>query len=117
MKDLRIKGYHLVFRVNILQIPCGFSLIFYKLGYVIAACNRKRRITSENNTILAAEITQLTQEIAKHQSFDESSTFESSGVHEFTGSNAERRGQQNAAKEQYKNEKMDIMFDYHGKKM
>ncbi|KJH47526.1 hypothetical protein DICVIV_06367, partial [Dictyocaulus viviparus] len=75
------------------RLPSGLRLIFSKL----AGCNRKRRIMSENNIILAAEITPILQETAKHQSWDEFCTFESSGVQEFSGSNAEERQQQNAA--------------------
>ncbi|KJH41253.1 hypothetical protein DICVIV_12771 [Dictyocaulus viviparus] len=79
------------------RLPSELRLIFSKSGYLIAGCNRKRRIMSENNIILAGEITPIPQETAKHQSWDEFRTFESSGVQEFSGSNAEERRQQNAA--------------------
>ncbi|KJH40804.1 hypothetical protein DICVIV_13232, partial [Dictyocaulus viviparus] len=79
------------------RLPSGLRLIFSKLGYLIAGCNRKRKTMSENNIILATEITPIPQETAKHQSWDEFCTFESSGVQEFSGSNAEERRQQNAA--------------------
>ncbi|KJH39933.1 hypothetical protein DICVIV_14160, partial [Dictyocaulus viviparus] len=52
---------------------------------------------SETNIILAAEITPIPQQTAKHQSWDEFCTFESSEVQEFSGSNAEEQRQQNAA--------------------
>ncbi|KJH40532.1 hypothetical protein DICVIV_13510 [Dictyocaulus viviparus] len=77
-------------------LPSGLLLISSKLGNLITGANERDHITSGNSTVLFRETKDSTNEL-EEQSWEEFCTFESTGIHEYTGPTSKERELENAA--------------------
>ncbi|KAJ1357097.1 Elongation factor 2, partial [Parelaphostrongylus tenuis] len=77
-------------------LPSGLLLISSKLGYLITGAHERDQPPSNGSTLLFTETTNPDDD-CEEQSWNEFCTFESTGIHEFTGPTAKERELQNMA--------------------